>query len=86
MASSGRPRAPGGWILDDSLADIHHVFCYRTVSVRDPKKDSILFISSASKYCFALLSIPTKPRTCSVGHVWLHDVLLSLFSSVDDPD
>lgn len=83
MASTNRPRTLGGWLLDDSLADIHHVLCCRIVSVRDPKKDFIHFVSSEPKYCLALLNIPTEPRTCSVGHVWLHNIVLSLFSSVD---
>ena len=67
------------------MADIHHVLCCRIVSVRDLKKDSVHFVSSESKYCLALLNFPTEPRTCSIGHVWLHDVVLSLFSSVDAP-
>ena len=86
MASSNRPRTLGGWILDDSLADVPHVFCCRFVFVRDPKEDSVYFISPEPKYCLALLDIPAEPRTCSTGHVWLHDLVLSLFSSVDAPD
>lgn len=85
MASDYRPRVIGGWVLDDSLVDIHYVLCCRIVSVRDPKEDSICLIESEQKSCLAFLDISAEPRTSSIGNVWLHDVILSLFSRVDAP-
>ena len=58
MASNYRPRVADGWLLDDSLADIHYVLCGRFVSVRDPKEDSIYVIRSEPKSYLALLDIP----------------------------
>jgi hypothetical protein len=65
------------------MADFHHVLYGRIISVRDPKKVFIYFDSPKPKYRLTLLNPSTKPRKSCISHVWLYDVIFSVFFGMD---
>ena len=84
MARIDRPRTYRSRLLDYPSVNVFVFFREQHSSVFDTKKSHLFESGTKQLHYFDLLNCSSQPRKNRTRHVWLYDIVLSIFCGMGD--